>query len=263
MLFVVAYGLNIAPLTSITIKSTASNERNERTIIKGADISVDKEKAVADLAEMLKCKTISDKNHENEDEAEFERFRNHLPRLFPSVFEKCETVYPSDRAILIKWSGENHDSPTVLMSHYDVVSVEEEKWEKPAFSGIVEDEILWGRGSIDTKVTLNGALQAAESLIKEDFVPKQDVYFAFAGDEEINGHGARDIVKIFQENAITPGIVVDEGGAVVNNVFPGVKRPCAMIGIAEKGMVNIEICCSRSTISSFFSFSASSLRRLI
>ena len=203
-------------------------------------VEIDKEKAVSDLSEMIKCKTVSDKNHENEDEAEFVKFRELLPKLFPSVFEKCEVSYPSDRAILIKWRGESPDSPTVLMSHYDVVSVEEEKWDKPAFEGIIEEGTLWGRGAIDTKCTLNAALQAAESLVKAGFVPKSDIYFAFAGDEEINGHGARDIVEIFKKNAITPGIVVDEGGAVVENVFPGVKKPCAMIGIAEKGMVNIE-----------------------
>ena len=77
-------------------------------------------------------------------------------------------------------------------------------------------------------------------LIKDGFVPKNDIYFAFAGDEEINGYGARAIVSLFKDRGITPGIVVDEGGAVVNNVFPGVRVPCALIGIAEKGMLNVE-----------------------
>ena len=203
-------------------------------------VFVNSEKATHDLAEMLKCKTISDRNRANEDEAEFDRFKALLPELFPGVFAKCKAEYPTDRSILLHWKGKRSDAPTVLMSHFDVVSVVEEDWEKPAFEGIIDKGVLWGRGALDTKGTLNGALQAAEALISEGFVPENDIYFAFSGNEEINGGGSPAIVDLFEERGITPGLVVDEGGAVVEGVFPGVKQPVALIGICEKGMLNVQ-----------------------
>ena len=126
-----------------------------------------------------------------------------------------------------------------MMAHYDVVPVEEENWEKPPFSGIIEDGVLWGRGALDTKVTFNGVLFAANTLIAQGFIPAQDVYFAFSGGEEVNGMGAVHIVNWFKDQGITPALVVDEGGAVVQDVFPGVSAPCGLIGIAEKGMMNL------------------------
>ena len=89
-------------------------------------------------------------------------------------------------------------------------------------------------------MTMNGALSAANHLIEQGFTPENDIYFAFSGGEEVNGMGAVNIVNYFVSNHIQPALVVDEGGAVVENVFPGVKAPCAMIGIAEKGMINVE-----------------------
>ena len=86
---------------------------------------------------------------------------------------------------------------------------------------------------------MNGALSAANYLVKQGFTPAQDIYFAFSGGEEVNGQGAVHIVDYFAKQGITPELVVDEGGAVVENVFPGVKEPCGMIGIAEKGMINV------------------------
>ena len=203
-------------------------------------VFVNSEKATHDLAEMIKCKTISDRDRANEDEAEFDRFKALLPELFPSVFAKCKAEYPTDRSILLHWKGKRSDAPTVLMSHFDVVSVVEEDWEKPAFEGIIDKGVLWGRGTLDTKGTLNGALQAAEALISEGFVPENDIYFAFSGNEEINGGGSPAIVDLFEERGITPGLVVDEGGGVVEGVFPGVKQPIALIGICEKGMLNVQ-----------------------
>ena len=203
-------------------------------------VIVNSEKATADLAEMIRCRTVSSMDKSLEDESEFKKFEELLPNLFPNVYSKCKYEKVGDRAILIKWQGKHSDAPSVFMAHYDVVSVEEADWEKGAFDGILENGILWGRGTLDTKGTLNGILQAAESLIEEGFVPYNDIYFAFGGDEEINGHGAHDVVELFKERGITPGMVIDEGGAVVEGAFPGVKQPLALIGIAEKGMLNVE-----------------------
>ena len=212
----------------------------KREKVSPAPVAVNSEKAISDLAEMVRCRTVSDRNKENEDEREFEKFEALLPKLFPRVYEKCSFEKVGTRARLFRYKGRSDKSPTVMMAHYDVVSVVEEDWEKPAFDGISENGVLWGRGTLDTKGTLNGILQAAEQLISEGFVPENDIYFAFGGDEEINGNGAPDIVNLFRERGITPGAVYDEGGAVVENVFPGVKAPCALIGIAEKGMLNVE-----------------------
>ncbi len=203
-------------------------------------LSVDTERAVSTLAEIIRCKTVSDRNKENEDEEEFKKFEALLPTLFPKVYETCDHEKVSDRALLFKWSGRSSASPTVLMAHYDVVSVVEDDWDKPPFDGIIENGVLWGRGTLDTKGTLNGILSAAEMLISDGFVPENDIYFAFGADEEINGNGASDIVALFKSRGITPALVLDEGGAVVEKVFPGVSKPCALIGIAEKGMINVE-----------------------
>lgn len=202
-------------------------------------VDYDAEKAVRDLQAMIRCRTVSDKDPAKEDEAEFEKLLNLLPELFPNIYKNCTLHRPDRRALLFHWKGREEGAPTVLMAHYDVVSVVEENWQKPAFEGIIEDDVLWGRGTLDTKGTFNGVLQATENLIAKGFVPQNDIYLAFGGDEEINGNGAPAIVQWFKDQGIRPAMVVDEGGAVVQNVFPGVKRACAVVGTAEKGMMNV------------------------
>ena len=188
---------------------------------------------------MIRCKTVSDTDETKEDFAEFEKFEALLPELFPQIYKTCELIRPSKKSLLFRWKGKDSSRCRVLMAHYDVVSVEESLWTKPAFEGVIEDGVLWGRGTLDTKGTLNGVMQAVEQKIKEGFVPENDVYLAFSGNEETNGYGAPAIVVYFKEKGIRPVLVCDEGGAVVENVFPGVKEPCALVGIAEKGLCNI------------------------
>ncbi len=203
-------------------------------------VEFDGERAVYNLAELVRCKTVSNRDSALEDDAEFEKLIALLPKLYPALVEACEFTRFPDRALLFRWRGKDSAAPAVLMAHYDVVPADEEHWEKPPFAAVLENGVLWGRGTLDTKVTMNAALFAADKLIAEGFVPQNDVYFAFSGGEEVNGRGALNIVEHFAKNGIVPDLVLDEGGAVVENVFPGVKSPCGMIGIAEKGMLNLE-----------------------
>ena len=204
------------------------------------EVTFDREAAVNALAQLVRCKTISYNDHALEDDGEFEKLISLLPRLYPKVFEVCSFDQLPDRALLLRWPGKKSDAPAVMMAHYDVVPVNEENWDKPPFAAIIEDGVMWGRGTLDTKVTFNAVFSAAEHLIGKGFRPEQDIYFAFSGGEEVNGKGAPNIVQYFVDHQIQPAIVVDEGGAVVENVFPGVKEPCGLIGIAEKGMMNVQ-----------------------
>ena len=205
------------------------------------EIEFNKGRALERLAELVRCRTVSFDDHSLEDDAEFEKLIGLLPKLYPNVFRVCDFTQLPDRGLLFHWKGQSDSAndPAVLMAHYDVVPVEPENWERDPFGAEVENGVMWGRGTLDTKVTFNGVLTAAESLIEGGFVPRDDLYFAFSGQEEINGVGAINIVNWFKERGITPSMVVDEGGAVVEDVFPGVKGSCALVGIAEKGLMNV------------------------
>ena len=221
-------------LRTATFKPKAEEEIND------AAPEFDKDGAISRLQELVRFKTVSYKDSSLEDEAEFGKLLTALPYLYPNVFANCEYSELPDRALLFKWSGKSDKSPVVLMAHYDVVPVNEELWDKDPFCGEIEDGVLWGRGTLDTKVTFNAILSAVDHHIEKGFVPENDIYLAFSGGEEVNGKGAVNIVDYFEKNNIEPLFVLDEGGAVVENVFPGVTAPCGLIGIAEKGMMDVE-----------------------
>lgn len=233
-------GAGLAAGAAVLLVRAAKFNPKDNLEPSGKHVNLDREKIVKDMQEMIRCKTISYNDSSLIDEAEFEKFRSLLPKLYPNIHGTCTRRFIGVNGILYRWKGKHEGDPVVLMSHYDVVPVEEDQWDKPPFEAIVENDVLWGRGTLDTKGTLCGIMEAAEKLIGEGFTPEHDIYFAFSGQEEINGSTCPDMVKWFEEQGIHIAMVVDEGGAVVENVFPGVKGECALIGTAEKGLVNVE-----------------------
>lgn len=206
-----------------------------------ADAPFDQGVVTEHLAMMIRIPTVSSRKADLVDRAQFSAFQELLGRLYPAVSGACARELIGESGILYCWKGKSADSPTVLMAHYDVVPASETDWLHQPFSGDVDnDGFLWGRGTIDTKITVCGILEAAETRIKNKFIPEHDVYFSFSGDEEIMGPSTPAIVDFLEKKGVRPSLVLDEGGAVVTNVFPGVSAPCAVIGITEKGIMDVE-----------------------
>jgi carboxypeptidase PM20D1 len=151
----------------------------------------------------------------------------------------------ADYSLLYTWAGSDRDlAPVLLTSHIDTVPVvpgSEDRWEYPAFDGVVADGFVWGRGALDDKVGLLAMLEAVEELAQQGFAPRRTVYLAFGHDEELGGDaGAAGITALLRERGVRLWFSLDEGMAIVEEMA-GIARPIAVIGVAEKGFLTLDI----------------------
>ena len=180
------------------------------------------------------------------DWAVFEKYHELMRELFPLVHRELQLTKINRYSLLYRWPGrDSTKKPILFISHMDVVPVEEgteKDWEEKPFSGAQKDGFVWGRGTLDTKITMIGALEAVETLLKTGYVPEADIYLGFGHDEETGGkEGALHIARHLEEQGISFEYVVDEGGMIVEGSVPGVSKPVALVGVGEKGYADIEI----------------------
>lgn len=197
------------------------------------------------LAEAIRYRTISTPDTAQWDPAPFEAFRSYLESAFPRVHARLNRTDLARHTVLYEWTGTRPElGPVVLMAHQDVVPVAAESegdWTRPAFGGEIADGHVWGRGAVDDKGSLMAILESVEALLAEGYRPARTVVLVFGEDEETRGRGAAAAAAHLDAEGITPWLVLDEGGLILEDGPLPVSRPVALVGIAEKGYASIEL----------------------
>ena len=188
------------------------------------------------LSRLIQAETVS--SDAKGDRTKFYRFHNLLRELFPKLFSVCE-FEDFNGSFLLKWKGAQSDEPVMLMNHHDVVEAPGD-WKYPPFSGTISEGRIWGRGTLDNKGSLWAMLQAAEELVGEGHVPSHDVYFVSTCMEECDGSGADSISLALMERGIRFSMVLDEGGMILQDPIGGAHGTYAMVGLGEKGCVDLK-----------------------
>lgn len=200
----------------------------------------DHARAVEKLQALVRIPTVSHRDWSLVDTDAFDRLLAELERQFPLLHERLELTRIPTHALLFRWPGRSSERPVVLMAHLDVVPVEG-TWQHPAFSGDVVDGNIWGRGTLDDKGCVAGICEAVETLLEDGFVPAQDVWLSFGCNEEVSGEAATLAVEELVRRDVRPWFVLDEGGAVASEAFPGVAAPVGVVGVTEKGVTSLEL----------------------
>lgn len=204
----------------------------------------DPERITEHLAQAVAIPTVSIAS--GGDPASFVALHALLRERFPKTYATLDVTAIHDHALVLHWRGRDAAAPPIILTaHLDVVPVEpgtEAGWTQPPFGGVVRDGHIWGRGAMDDKLGVVGILAAVESLLAEGFVPSRDVWIGLGHDEEVGGaEGAVAIAAWLQQRGVKAEFLLDEGGAVVSGVIPGIVSPIAFVGIAEKGHASFEL----------------------
>lgn len=231
--------LFIALLKALTV---SSKQVDVKDTIK---IKLDKMAISTHLSEAIQIKTISNQDRTKVETKAFEDFHKFLEKTYPKVHKTLKKEVVSGYALLYTWQGSDPSlKPMLLMAHQDVVPVDSltaKEWKYPGFSGKIAEGYIWGRGSLDVKNALIAIMESVEYLVNKGFVPKRTIYLAFGHDEEVGGEGNKAIAKLLKERNVQLEYVLDEGGAIMEGMLPGVSSPIALVGIAEKGYLTLKL----------------------
>ncbi len=200
--------------------------------------------AVDRFVEAISIRTVSFEEETDFDSIQFKKFNRFLEDNYPLIHRELGHTIFSEFSHLYHWKGSDSSlKPIILMAHYDVVPIATPSaWsEHPFVAGVVNDTI-YGRGAMDFKFGVIGIMESVEQLLKESYKPQRDIYISLGHDEEVLGpKGAFKIAQYLKNKRVEAHFVLDEGMAITEGLVLGLNAPVALIGIAEKGILSLEL----------------------
>lgn len=238
-------GTALVLLIGVILARTVSYGSAQPAVAPAPEVAI-REGTAERLAGSIRIPTISHEDSAAFDAAAFQALHAYLQAEFPRVHSQLQRETVGTHSLLYTWHGSDPSlKPLLLMGHLDVVPVEpstEETWQENPFGGRIADGFIWGRGAIDNKSAVLGTMEAVEMLLGEGFRPARTVYLAYGHDEEVGGtHGAREIAALLKRRGVELEMVLDEGGLIGDGIMPSISAPTALVGIAEKGFVSVEL----------------------
>jgi hypothetical protein len=97
---------------------------------------------------------------------------------------------PNRLSVIARLKGSGAKKPILIMGHTDVVGVQREKWSEDPFGAKLIDGYVWGRGTIDDKDLVTGALMTMLILKRTNTPLDRDVIFVAESGEEGGGGAA-------------------------------------------------------------------------
>ncbi len=242
--FFKALALLLAVVLAFAFARTLRSRPVEEPVSR-VSFAVDGTGAVERFQGALRFQTISTADGPS-DPAAFLALHDFLKEKYPLVHKTLSRETVGGLSLVYRWPGRDpKKAPIILMGHIDVVPIApgtEGSWHKPPFAAAIEGDWLYGRGSIDDKSTVIAALEAVEQLLAEGFVPDRTIILQFGHDEEAGGRaGAKLIVDKLIAEGVKPALVIDEGGAMTSGKALGAGPVIAVVGVAEKGAVSLEL----------------------
>ncbi len=243
---VLAFLLFIAALVAAVAINTWRQGSRQINVPHAPALAVDTDAASRRLAAAIRFKTISSADDATLNADQFIGLHEHLKTSYPRAHAVLKRDLVDELTLLYTWQGTDSAAPPVLLlAHQDVVPIApgtHTQWSADPFAGEIKEGFVWGRGAWDNKANLISQLEAVEMLLAEGFKPRHTIYIAMGADEEVGGlRGAKKVAELLASRGTRLDFVLDEGLLITEGILKGLSKPAALIGIAEKGYLSIEM----------------------